>query len=67
MQIGDLVKIIIPRAPSERGVRLVIDTEAAWPEAPLEETRRVFTLEPDGSCQEWFDYQLEVVSDMETI
>jgi hypothetical protein len=64
MQIGDLVKISVPRAPNERGVRMVIDTECAWPESPLEETQRVFTLEPDGSCQEWFDYQLEIVSEV---
>jgi len=64
METGDLVKIIIPRAPNERGVRLVIDIEAAYPESPLEETRRVFTLEPDGACGEWYDYQLEVVSEV---
>ena len=64
MQIGDLVKISVPRAPNERGVRMVIDTECAWPESPLESTQRVFTLEPDGNCGEWFDYQLEVVSEV---
>jgi hypothetical protein len=67
MKIGDLVKVSTPRALNERGVRMVIDTEAAWPESPLEETQRVFTLEPNGACGEWFDYQLEVVSEKKTI
>ena len=64
MQVGDLVKISTPSTPNERGVRMVIDTECAWPGSPLEETQMVFTLEPDGSCKEWFDYQLEVVSEV---
>jgi hypothetical protein len=64
METGDLVKIIIPRAPNERGVRLVIDTEVAYPNSPREEIQRVFTLEPDGACGEWYDYQLEVVSEV---
>tara|TARA_Y100000310_G_scaffold298109_1_gene331717 strand:- start:707 stop:913 length:207 start_codon:yes stop_codon:yes gene_type:complete len=62
--VGDLVKIKPAVDSTLRPILgIVIKTEFAWPEDEYDETKTVHVLTEEREVSDWYDFQVEVISE----
>ena len=61
--IGDLVKVLeLVGGPGDK-MGIVVGHVCAWPEDDRDDTQLITVVHADGAESEWYDYNLDVVSE----
>jgi hypothetical protein len=62
--VGDLVKISdIFNDINGQSIGIVVNYASAWPKDERDDTQLVTVIHADGTESEWYDYNLDVVSE----